>query len=82
MELVNKGSYDFFSVSSEAWRTYEWLDGDKSTQLTICDPLYVSINPTNGGHRVLDAKGVSHYIQPGWKHLFWQAKAGQAHFVK
>ena len=78
MEFINAGSYDFFNVEEE-YRVYEWLDG---TSLRIDNPLYVSVNPKNGGHRVFDAKGISHYIQPTWKHLYWKAPAGKPHFVK
>ena len=79
IELNNRGSHTFFEVTTEEYRVYDWLDG---TRLQISDPCYVSVNPTNGGHRVLDADGVSHYIPAGWKHLYWKAKPGQPHFVK
>ena len=77
--LNNKGSYTFFEVDTEEYRVYSWLD---SSYLRIDNPLYVSVNPKNGGHRVLDSAGVSHYIPATWKHLSWKAKDGAPHFVK
>lgn len=82
MELINTGSYEFFKVDSEEYRVYEYLQGEEITQIKISEPAFVSVNPKNGGHRVLDNAGISHYIQPGWKHLYWKAKEGQPHFVK
>lgn len=82
MELINTGSYTFFKVDTEIYRVYQYKDGEAVTEIKIDHPLYVSVNPKNGGHRVLDAEGISHYIQPGWKHLYWRAKDGQPHFVK
>ena len=82
IELNNTGSYEFFKVNTEEYRVYQWIDGDKITELKIDNPCHVSVNPKNGGHRVLDGKGISHYVVPGWKHLYWKAKEGQPHFVK
>lgn len=81
-KFINKGSYEFFAVDSEEFRVYQWADGDKSTFVRIDKPLYVSVNSKNGGHRVFDSEGFSHYIQPGWKHLYWKAKKGSPNFVK
>ena len=79
MELNNAGSYEFFKVDTEEFRVYDWLDG---MILRIDNPMYVSVNPKNGGHRVLDNAGISHYIPSGWRHLWWKAKEGCPHFVK
>jgi len=78
IEFVNKSDNEFFDVSSEEFRVYEWLNGD---MLRIESPRYVSVSKS-GGHRVFDSFGLSHYIQPGWQHLWWRAREGQPHFVK
>ena len=78
MKFINKGSYEFFAVDSEEYRIYEWPD----YKIRIDNPLFVSVNNKNGGHRVFDSDGISHYIPSGWKHLFWKAKKNRPHFVK
>lgn len=58
----------FKDISTEDFRMYEFPDMtiriDKPKQLNVAK---------GGGHRVLDAEGVSHYIPTGWKHLSWRA---------
>ena len=34
----------------------------------------------SGGHRVLDAAGLSHYIPPRWIELTWKVKEGHEPF--
>lgn len=78
MELRNETGLEFTDISSEEYRVYHFTDGDR---VTITAPLYLHVSQS-GGHRVLDAQGLSHYIPPFWIHLYWKAKDGQPHFVK
>lgn len=76
IELRNESPNVFVDVSSEEYRTYVFAD----KEIKIEGPLQLSVNP--GGHRLLDADGISHYIPKGWIHLYWKAKPGRPHFVK
>ena len=77
--LINEGSYTFFEVDTEEYRIYKWGNG---SSVRIESPAYVSVNPNNGGHRILDMDGMSHYIPTGWIQLSWKSKEGAPHFVK
>ena len=66
-------------ISSEKYRCYEFLDEMKVVKIE--NPLALSVSQS-GGHRVFDAQGKSHYITPGWSHLWWEVHDGQPHFVK
>jgi hypothetical protein len=84
IEFKNESSNKFVDISSEISRTYEYppeKDISGWYTITIVDPLQLSTSKS-GGHRIFDAAGVSHYIQPGWKHLYWKVKEGQPNFVK
>jgi len=78
MQLRNATEYEFTDISSEVCREYEFPGGHV---VLIESPLFLSVAPS-GGHRVLDAAGMSHYVPTGWLHLSWVAKDGQPHFVK
>jgi hypothetical protein len=67
----------FNDISSEVYRTYEWAG---FVTVKILDPLTLNVSKS-GGHRILDAKGVSHYIPSGWIHLYWEVKEGKPNFV-
>ncbi len=77
MELKNESSNKFVDISSEESRHYDFPGGDT---VHISKPCWLSVS--SGGHRLLDADGVSHYVPKGWFHLRWKAKEGQPHFVK
>jgi hypothetical protein len=77
MELRNESGLAFTDISSESWREYDF--GATSVRLT--EPIALNVSKS-GGHRVLTADGISHYVPPGWKHLSWTAKEGRPHFVK
>jgi len=78
IELRNQGSYNFLDISTEEWRCYIWdVNGE---EYWINNPQWLAISET--GHRVLDAKGISHYIPFGWHLLKWKAREGAPHFVK
>lgn len=68
----------FEDISSELYREYRFLGGD---MVRIEAPLKLNVSES-GGHRIFDAKGVSHYIPAGWIHLSWVAKDGEPNFVK
>ncbi len=63
-------------ISSEVYREYNFGEGKVAR---IENPFRLKVS--GGGHRVLDAQGVSHYIPKGWHHLSWQAREGEPAFV-
>jgi len=75
IELINKSNYDFTDISSEQYRSYEFID----KVIIIKKPAFLAVSKS--GHRILDEEGVSHYIPYGWKHLSWKVKEGEPHFV-
>lgn len=76
-EMINKSGLDFIDISTEKWRKYNFIE----SSVSIDNPLYLNVSKS-GGHRILDAQGISHYIPSGWIHLCWEAKEGQPNFVK
>lgn len=77
MELRNESGLAFTDISSEVWREYQF----RGESVRIENPVALNVSKS-GGHRVLDERGVSHYIPSGWVHLTWVAKDGKPHFVK
>lgn len=67
---------DATDISSEEYREYNF-GTDKLVR--ILNPLQLKVS--GGGHRVLDAQGISHYVPKGWHHLCWKAREGQPAFV-
>lgn len=78
MNFINESGLEFKDISSEEYRVYEW---GNFASIRIENPLRLHVSES-GGHRIFDAKGVSHYIPSGWIHIQWKAKEGQANFVK
>jgi len=76
MDIQNESKYDFTDISSEEVRTYDFGDNE----VVIQDPQYLAVS--DNGHRILDGNGTSHYVQFGWKHLYWNVSDGEPHFVK
>ena len=70
-------SMNFHDISSEKYRTYVFENGSK---VTIKDPLFLNVSKS-GGHRVYDARGISHYIPYKWVHLYWESRQGEEHFT-
>lgn len=68
---------EFKSLEDEKFRTYAFPGGE---EVTITDPTSLNVS-ASGGHRVLDAAGVSHYIPPRWIHLWWVVKDGRPPFA-
>lgn len=75
--LNNASEHKFENISSEAYRTYVFPNGN----VTIFSPLELAVTKS-GSHRILSLTGISHYIPTGWLHLYWKAKDGSPHFVK
>jgi len=76
-EFINTSGLEFLDISSELFRVYEYPDG---TEVTIYEPLLLNVSPT-GGHRVYDLTAMSHYVAPGWVHIYWSAREGEPNFV-
>lgn len=67
--------FEFIDISSEEWREYDW-------DYRIENPLWLAVSPS-GSHRILDADGFSHYINPRESFAIkWKAKDGSPKFVK
>jgi hypothetical protein len=77
-EFKNATDLEFADISSEQWREYQFLGGEK---IRISAPLKLNVSESRG-HRIFDANGISHYIPPGWIHLKWKVKNGAPNFVK
>ena len=77
VDFRNESTNKFVDNSSEEFRRYDF-SGDAF--VLIKEPLHLSVSA--GGHRILDAQGICHYIPKGWIHLWWKVKEGQPHFVK
>lgn len=76
-EIRNSSNLKFTDISSEEWREYIFSE----THIVRIDgPLGINVSKT-GGHRLVDSSGTSHYVHKGWKHLRWQVKEGEPHFV-
>ena len=77
MDMINDTNLEFTDISSEAWREYRFEGGEL---VRIEEPRAIHVSE-DGGHRVFDASGTSHYIPPRWIHLIWKAREGQPNFV-
>jgi len=79
--MNNQSSHKFTDISSEEYRIYTVVtDTGLAYKIRIDLPLELSVS-ASGGHRLLDAQGISHYVPAGWVHLCWKAKEGQPNFV-
>lgn len=74
----NHSTLKFEDISSELFRAYRRPGGE---EIVIQEPIALNVSK-NGGHRIFDSAGISHYIAPGWIQLYWKAKEGAPHFVK
>lgn len=77
-QFINNTSYNFVNISEE-FRIYTFIRNSKEHKIKIVHPrkLYVS---KSGGHRLFSEDGASHYIPPGWIHLYWKSAKGKASF--
>ncbi len=77
---------EFDDISGEEYRIYFFTseklpDGRERPmiEIKIDNPQWLNVSKS-GGHRLVDEKGISHYVPCGWKHLCWKAR--DYHFVK
>ena len=75
-DINNQSTLTLNNISSEDWREYDF--GSQSVRVT--KPLALNVSKS-GGHRIIDAEGVSHYVPKGWIHLSWKSKEGEPHLV-
>jgi hypothetical protein len=68
---------EFDDISSEEYREYVYSD---AAVVRIDAPTLLHVRPS-GSHRLVDAVGVSHRIEPGFKDVRWKPKAGEPSFV-
>lgn len=76
--LINESDLVFTDIKTEKYRIYQF-DNNFSVRIEL--PIFLNVSKS-GGHRILDAQGVSHYIPSGWKHLYWEVFEGKPNFVK
>jgi len=74
-EMMDSLEREWIDIRSEQYRVYVFPGGDM-VRIEKPEKLHVS---GSGGHRILSADGVSHYIPPIWFHLYW---VGNPAFVK
>ena len=79
--MLNQSKHQFADISSEEYREYTFpaLQG-RFVKVRIKEPTHLSVSES-GGHRLLDAAGISHYVPTGWVELAWKAKTGHPNFV-
>jgi hypothetical protein len=75
--FTNDSGLEFDDISSEKYRVYVYPD---NFTIRIDEPM--RLNVSKNGHRIYDAQGVSHYINKGWVHLYWEVHQGSPNFVK
>ena len=76
-DIINGSSLKLNDISSEEWREYEFEENKK---VRIENPLGINVSKS-GGHRVIDAGGITHYVPKGWFHISWKPKDGKPHLV-
>ena len=57
-------------IDHEEYRVYVFKDNQR---VAIQQPVLLNVSKS-GGHRILDANNVSHYIPYKWIHLYWETK--------
>ena len=75
--FINTSGLRFLDVSSELYRVYLYPDG---TEVTVYEPILLNVSST-GGHRIYDLSNTSHYVAPGFVHVYWTAREGEPNFV-
>lgn len=74
--FTNNPDILFNDISLEIYREYVWPNG---SLVRIEAPQGLAVS-ASGGHRVVDGKGISHYVPSGWIHLRWENSPGAAAF--
>lgn len=79
--MKNKSAHKFNDLTSEQFREYTFPVSAKGgvVKVRIDAPTHLAVSES-GGHRILDAAGMSHYVPAGWVHLAWKAKPGKPNF--
>ena len=76
MIYTDNPNLEFKPIDAELWREYDFLtDIGKVVTHKINEPLVLNVS-TSGGHRIIDARGMAHYIPPKWIALRWVNKPG------
>lgn len=81
--MKNESKLEFVDISSEKYRTYVFqskVSTVQTVEVTIKEPTHLHVSKS-GGHRLLDSSGKSHYIAPGWIHLYWEVYPEAPNFV-
>lgn len=65
------------NIAEESYRTYLFPAQDefftKLVEVRIDNPVLLSVDYNDGGHRIIDTNGKSYYIPAGWVCLFWES---------
>jgi hypothetical protein len=75
--FLNVSGLDFIDISSELYRVYNYPNG---VEVTVYEPLLLNVS-LSGGHRLYDLSGTSHYIVPGFVHVYWVAREEEPNFI-
>ncbi len=62
------------NIARECWREYVYDDG--TYQITQPVTLFLKQDEKGDSHRVLDARGVVHYVKRGWRAIRWKNLPG------
>jgi hypothetical protein len=65
-EITVTDKLKFQDISTEHFREYHF----QNKCLRINSPIALNVSPS-GGHRVIDCRGVSYYVRPGWDYIRW-----------
>jgi len=71
MRYTDNQNLKFSDISLELWREYDFLDNGKIVTIKIENPLVLNVS-ASGGHRIIDSKGIAHYIPYKWIALRWE----------
>ena len=67
--LENFTTDEWLDISDELWR--EYVFSDMTVRIELPARVMVKRKPDGDSHRIVDNKGVAHYIPVGWRHLSW-----------
>jgi hypothetical protein len=77
LTFTHSARIQFNDVSDEQYRTYFYASGHEAT---YDEPLRLNVS-ASGGHRLLTADGMCHYVKPNWESISWMPKPGRPHFA-
>ena len=71
MKFTDNPDIKFKKIDLELWREYDFItDTGIVVTLKIAAPLVLHVSKS-GGHRIIDSKGIAHYIPYKWIALRW-----------